>query len=75
MPSPQGSTWRNTVVGPEWGHIVRRLTVLQAGVEAHEESYEPTTFATLTGKIADALDALGDAEVAAGSSSNDGYPV
>lgn len=75
MASPTGSTWRNTIVGPEWGEISRRLTLLLAAVESHESSYEPTNFTTLTTKLAEALDALDDAETAAQAGSNDGYPA
>ncbi len=75
MASPVGGTWRSYNTGPEWGHIIRRVTVLQAGVESHESSYEPTNFATLTEKLQDAIDALNAAATADQAGANSGYPL
>lgn len=73
MASPTGGPWRSYNTGPEWGHIIRRVTVLLASVESHESSYEPTHFATLTDKLQDAIDALNAASAADQSGANSGY--
>jgi hypothetical protein len=74
MASPVGSAWRNTYTGPEWGYLVRQVTLLLAGVESHESSYEPTNYSTLASKLQDAIDALNDAAAADQDSGNNGYP-
>jgi hypothetical protein len=75
MASPVGGEWRGSNTGPEWGHIIRRITVLQAGVESHESSYEPTHYATLTDSLQDAIDALNAAASADQNSANNSYPL
>lgn len=75
MATPVGGTWRSYTTGPEWGHIIRRVTVLLAGVESHESSYEPTNFATLVEKLEDAIQALNDAAAAEQDGGNNGYPA
>jgi hypothetical protein len=75
MATPVGGTWRSTVTGGEWGHIIRRVTVLLAGIESHESSYEPTKFTALTGHLADAIQSLNDAATAEQAGENSGYPA
>lgn len=75
MASPVGSTWRSTCTGPEWGQIIRQVVMLQAAVESHESSYEPTNFTTVVDKLADAIQSLNDAAAAEQDGGNNGYPA
>lgn len=74
MASPVGAPWRNSYAGPSWGDLVRQVTVLQAAIEGHESSYEPTNFANLTSSLQEAVDALNAAAAADQDSGNNGYP-
>lgn len=73
MATPTGGTWRSTYTGPEWGHIVRRVTLLLAAIEGHESSYEPATWVTLKSDLQDAIDSLNAAAAADQSGANNGY--
>ena len=75
MATPTGGTWRAYNTGPEWGHVIRQVTLLWAAIEGHESSYSPTNYAVIIEKLDDAVDALNAAATAEQDGGNNGYPA